>query len=141
MDEPEWDEPEGAGPRQGVGNDTAPPGAKLAEEFKLLLGVLAERAEPWLARLATTPEGAEHSPATCGWCPLCAGLAVLRGERPELAVRAAEHASGLLAVLRASLAERPPAEAKQAEAEEEPAPEPERVQKIPIRRHGSGSET
>jgi hypothetical protein len=66
---------------------------------------------------------------------------VLRGERPELAVRAAEHASGLLAVLRASLAERPPAEAKQAETEEEPAPEPERVQKIPIRRHGSGSET
>ncbi len=129
MDEPEWDE-------------AAPPGAKLAEEFKLLLGVLAERAEPWLARLATTPEGAEHSPATCGWCPLCAGLAVLRGERPELAVRAAEHASGLLAVLRASLAERPPAEAKQqAEAEEEPSPEPERVQKITIRRRGSGSET
>jgi hypothetical protein len=130
MDEPEWDE-------------TAPPGARIAEELKLLLGVLAERAEPWLNRLATAQEGAEHTPATCGWCPLCAGMAVLRGERPELAVRAAEHASGLLAVLRASLAERPAATPSAAEPEpaEEPRPEPERVQKIAIRRRGSGSGT
>ncbi|HEX4226263.1 MAG TPA: hypothetical protein VHZ97_28130, partial [Pseudonocardiaceae bacterium] len=106
-------------------SDEAPPGAKIAEELKLLLGVLAERAEPWLTRLATAsdgtaPDGTEHTPATCGWCPLCAGIAVLRGERPELAVRAAEHASGLLAVLRASLAERPPAEPKTAH---EPEPD------------------
>jgi hypothetical protein len=130
MDQPEQD-PEGA-----------PPGAKIAEELKLLLGVLAERAEPWLTRLATAPDGAEHTPATCGWCPLCAGIAVLRGERPELAVRAAEHASGLLAVLRASLAERPPAEPKTAkEPEPEEEPQPERVQKIAIRRRGPGSGT
>ncbi len=137
MDEPEWNE------QAGAGSDTAPPGAKLAEEFKLLLGVLAERAEPWLARLATAPDDAEHTPATCGWCPVCAGMAVLRGERPELAVRAAEHASGLLAVLRASLAERPPAEAPTQEATQEATqePRPERVQKITIRRRGSGSET
>jgi hypothetical protein len=130
MDEPEWDQ-------------TAPPGAKIAEELRLLLGVLAERAEPWLNRLATAPDGgpggaAEHTPATCGWCPLCAGMAVLRGERPELAVRAAEHASGLLAVLRASLAERPPAESSTA-PEPEDEPQPERVQKIAIRRPGSNS--
>jgi hypothetical protein len=132
MDEPEWDE-------------TAPPGARIAEELRLLLGVLAERAEPWLNRLATTPEDAEHTPATCGWCPVCAGMAVLRGERPELAVRAAEHASGLLAVLRASLAERPPAAPKPEpeHADEPAAPEPERVQKIAIRRRGAdtGSES
>jgi hypothetical protein len=126
MDEPEWDQ-------------APPPGAKIAEELKLLLGVLAERAEPWLNRLATAPDGAEHTPATCGWCPLCAGMAVLRGERPELAVRAAEHASGLLAVLRAALAERPPAEPKPSpEPEEEP--QPERVQKIAVRRRGAQSE-
>jgi hypothetical protein len=70
-------------------------------------------------------------------------MAVLRGERPELAVRAAEHASGLLAVLRASLAERPrsaepEAESGAAEPAEEPAPE--RVQKIALRRRGPGSE-
>ncbi|HEY4459834.1 MAG TPA: hypothetical protein VGN81_36325 [Pseudonocardiaceae bacterium] len=132
MDEPEWDE-------------TAPPGARIAEELKLLFGVLAERAEPWLNRLATAPDGAEHTPATCGWCPVCAGMAVFRGERPELAVRAAEHASGLLAVLRASLAERPTAEpkpsAEESEHAEEPQPEPERVQKIAIRRRGPGSES
>lgn len=128
MDEPEWD-------------DAPPPGAKIAEELKLLLGVLADRAEPWLTRLATAQDGAEHTPATCGWCPLCAGMAVLRGERPELAVRAAEHASGLLAVLRASLAERPPTEPKpEPSAESEEEPQPERVQKIAIRRRGAGSE-
>jgi hypothetical protein len=82
-----------------------PPGARLAEETKLLLGTLAERAEPWLNRMAEGPsaEQSEHTPATCGWCPLCAGLAVLRGDRPELTARAAEHAIGLLAVLRSAL--------------------------------------
>lgn len=137
MDEPERDQQAGA-----VGEDAAPPGARIAEELKLLLGVLAERAEPWLNRLATAPDDAEHTPATCGWCPVCAGMAVLRGERPELAVRAAEHASGLLAVLRASLAERPPAEPKpEAEPEHAEEPQPERVQKIAIRRRGAESET
>ena len=127
MDEPEQD---------------APPGARIAEELKLLLGVLAERAEPWLNRLATAPDGAEHTPATCGWCPLCAGMAVLRGDRPELAVRAAEHASGLLAVLRASLAERPAPEPRpEPGPATEPQPEPERVQKITIRRRGAESES
>jgi hypothetical protein len=139
MDEPERDQPAGA-----AGDDAAPPGARIAEELKLLLGVLAERAEPWLNRLATAPDDAEHTQATCGWCPVCAGMAVLRGERPELAVRAAEHASGLLAVLRASLAERPTAEPKpEAEPEHAEEPQPERVQKIAIRRRGAdtGSES
>jgi len=80
------------------------PGARLAEELRLLLDALAERAQPWLNRLATEPD-ADHTPATCGWCPVCAGMAVLRGERPELAVRAAEHAAGLVAVLRSALAQ------------------------------------
>lgn len=83
------------------------PGARLADELRLLLDALAERAQPWLNRLATEPD-AEHTPATCGWCPVCAGMAVLRGERPELAVRAAEHAAGLVAVLRSALAQTDP---------------------------------
>jgi hypothetical protein len=83
------------------------PGARLAEELRLLLDALAERAQPWLNRLATEPTDSdgEHTPATCGWCPVCAGMAVLRGERPELAVRAAEHTAGLVAVLRSALAQ------------------------------------
>lgn len=105
------------------------PGARLAEEFRLLLDALAERAQPMLNRLATAPED-EHTPATCGWCPLCAGIAVLRGERPELAVRAAEHAAGLLSVLRTALAEREPA---RPEREPEP-PARDRVQHITVQR-------
>lgn len=41
-------------------------------------------------------------------CPVCAVIAVLRGERPELAVRLAEHAAGLLAVLQSALYEGDP---------------------------------
>lgn len=103
------------------------PGARLAEELRLLLDALAERAEPMLNRLATASEG-DHTPATCGWCPLCAGVAVLRGERPELAAKAAEHAAGLLAVLRAALAEHPQREQSQQE----------RVQHITVHRRGDG---
>jgi hypothetical protein len=117
------------------------PGARLAEELRLLLDALAERAQPMLNRLAaaSTDEHGEHTPATCGWCPLCAGMALLRGEKPELAVRAAEHAAGLIAVLRTSLADRAPAAqppAGDAGAEDEPDREPDagRVQHIDVRR-------
>lgn len=104
-------------------------GARLAEELRLLLDALAERAQPMLNRLATAP-GDEHAPATCGWCPLCAGIAMLRGDRPELAVKAAEHAAGLLDVLRTALAERAP-------ATDEPSRE-HRVQHITVQRREDG---
>ncbi|HEX4704404.1 MAG TPA: hypothetical protein VH352_19920 [Pseudonocardiaceae bacterium] len=114
------------------------PGARLAEELRLLLDALAERAQPMLNRLAAEPTGqdGEHTPATCGWCPVCAGLAVLRGERPELAVRAAEHAAGLLAVLRGALADRAPTPQQPPESPSEE----QRVQHIPVRRRGDDGE-
>jgi hypothetical protein len=180
------------------------PGARLAEEMRLLLDALAERAEPLLNRLAAAPTGgsrsgddqasaqqgerprqqptadratgdratadrattdrptteqptidrpstdrpaaeqptADHTPATCGWCPLCAGIAVLRGERPELAIRAAEHAAGLLSVLRSALSEPTrPAPGDEPEAPP-PPPEParERVQHITVRRRNAGED-
>ncbi|HKN97002.1 MAG TPA: hypothetical protein VJX10_07800 [Pseudonocardiaceae bacterium] len=128
-------------PRDGTqATDEQPlPGARLAEELRLLLDALAERAEPVLNRFAAGDPD-EHTPATCGWCPLCAGIAVLRGERPELAVRAAEHAAGLLAVLRSALADptqpttptQPPAEAER--------PKDDRVQHIPVRRRDAGDD-
>jgi hypothetical protein len=131
-------------PRNGTSaTDEQPlPGARLAEELRLLLDALAERAEPLLNRLATVDEQGEHNPTTCGWCPLCAGLAVLRGDRPELAVRAAEHASGLLAVLRAALAEPPAGASGSASAPPPPGDEPaaERVQHITVRRRGPGAD-
>lgn len=119
------------------------PGARLAEETRLLLDALAERAQPWLNRLAAPGDDGGHTPSTCNWCPLCAGMAVLRGERPELAVKAAEHAAGLIAVLRAALAERPaPSPSASASSSGASAPEPpadtSRVQHIPVRRHDGG---
>ncbi|HVV18141.1 MAG TPA: hypothetical protein VHF06_01820 [Pseudonocardiaceae bacterium] len=126
--------------------DQPVPGARLAEETRLLLDALAERAQPWLNRLAAPGDDGEHTPSTCNWCPLCAGMAVLRGERPELAVKAAEHAAGLIAVLRAALAERPaPASSPSSESSPpasapEPAADPSRVQHIPVRRHDGGDE-
>jgi hypothetical protein len=101
---------------------------KLAEELRLLIDAAAERAQPWLQKLATAGEGAEHNPQTCGWCPLCNGAALLRGDRSELAAKAAEHVSGLLAVLRAALAD--PVSRATEPAEERPA-EP-RVQHIQV---------
>ncbi|RJQ69614.1 hypothetical protein D5S17_30985 [Pseudonocardiaceae bacterium YIM PH 21723] len=80
--------PQGGEPRQ------------LADEAKLLFEAIAGKADPWLQKMAAETASGEHSPATCGWCPLCAVLAVLRGERPELAVKLAEQASGLLTTLR-----------------------------------------
>lgn len=103
---------------------------KLAEELRLLIDTAAERMQPWLQRVAEAGDG-EHTPETCGWCPLCNGVALLRGDRSELAAKAAEHAAGLVAVLRAALREpgAPPAAA----AEEEPAPDSgQRVQHIKV---------
>lgn len=125
---------------QGPG-EQGPGEQRAGEQLRLLLDDLARRAQPWLNRMAAEHEPG-HSPATCGWCPLCAGLAVLRGERPELAQRAAEHAAGLLAVLRSSLAE-PGAPTAEPAATAEPVGEPTgaaprppapRVQRITVRR-------
>ncbi|MFD1152163.1 hypothetical protein ACFQ3T_33925, partial [Saccharothrix hoggarensis] len=71
--------------------------SKLAEELRLLLDAAAERAQPWLHRMAA--EGG-HDSRTCGWCPLCNAVALVRGDRSELAAKAAEHIAGLIAVLR-----------------------------------------
>jgi hypothetical protein len=97
---------------------------------------------PTTDRPAAEQSPADHTPATCGWCPLCAGIAVLRGERPELAIRAAEHAAGLLSVLRSALAEPTrPAPGNEPEAQP-PPPEParERVQHITVRRRNAGED-
>ena len=102
---------------------------RIAEELRLLIDAVAEKAEPWLARMAA--DGADHDPTTCDWCPVCAVAAVLRGERSEMAAKAAEHAAGLLAVLRMALQQQRP---EPAQAEEQPAPP--RVQKIAVRRRG-----
>ncbi len=107
--------------------------AKLVEELRLLIDVAAERAQPWLQRIATEGAG-EHDPRTCGWCPVCNAAALIRGDRSELAAKAAEHVSGLITLLRMALSE------PSAPAEETPAEEP-RVQHIQVVRRRPAQES
>ncbi|ANZ35053.1 hypothetical protein BBK82_02175 [Lentzea guizhouensis] len=104
-------------------------GGKLAEELRLLIDTAAERMQPWLQRVAEAGDGS-HTPETCGWCPVCNGVALLRGDRSELAAKAAEHAAGLVAVLRAALRE--PGAPPSAEPPGEPADAGQRVQHIKV---------
>jgi hypothetical protein len=103
--------------------------AKLVEELRLLIDVAAERAQPWLQRVATEGAG-DHNPQTCGWCPVCNAAALIKGDRSELASKAAEHVSGLLTLLRMALSE------PSAPAAETPTEEP-RVQHIRVVRRKS----
>ncbi|MGV9364376.1 hypothetical protein [Amycolatopsis sp. NPDC003731] len=102
-------------------------GPRLAEEIRLLAEMVAEKAAPWLEGVLAaghgsfpggpgggapgpgdhaTPDEAKPAGSACGWCPLCAIVAVVRGERPELVARLAEQLAQLVALLRAVLADR-----------------------------------
>ena len=59
--------------------------------------------EAEVERLRTPVPDPEPSAPVCTACPVCALLAVLRGERSDLVVRLAEQAGGLLTALRAAL--------------------------------------
>ncbi len=81
------------------------PGAAAAQALRLLAGVqewvrhdlgphVAAAPHVTAARLATgAPE--------CRYCPLCAAIAVLRGDRPEVTEKLVEAGSALLTALRA----------------------------------------
>ncbi|MFD0919758.1 hypothetical protein ACFQ16_08385 [Saccharopolyspora rosea] len=99
---------------------------QLVEELRGLLDAIAERAEDYLR--GCRPDGADG----CGWCPVCAAVALVRGQRPEVAARLTEHVAGLLQALRQVLAE----QAAEPAAEEEPDEEQEKgkVQRISVRR-------
>ena len=85
-------------------------GPRLAEEIRLLAEMVVEKAAPWLEGVLAaghgTPDEAKADASACGWCPLCAIVAVVRGERPELVARLAEQLAQLVALLRAVLADR-----------------------------------
>jgi hypothetical protein len=111
--------PEGCGGHAGIG-----------EELRVFALTALDRIDPVLDGLRSDPPG--DAPETCASCPICAVIAALRGERPELAVRLAEHASGLVAVLRAALEEgAPPAPSAAGATERAPA---RRVQRIRVER-------
>jgi hypothetical protein len=103
--------------------------ATLGEELRAVAALLLERLGPALERARAGAGRSDPGPAegTCASCPVCAVLALVRGERPELAARLAERASALLDALAAAL-------------EEPPGPEPappaptRRVQRIRVER-------
>lgn len=106
--------------------------------------LLAEALEPWAQRLRDAADDrdawpGQSEPSTCTWCPVCAVVGLLRGERPELASRLAEHGVGLLTALRELLA----AHAAR-EGGAEPTDSPggsggggRRAQHVPVRRTGA----
>jgi hypothetical protein len=114
-------------PQEGGCGTHATPGAEL----RALAVLLLERLGPALerARAGAVRPGAAQPGAACASCPVCAVLALVRGERPELAARLAEHASALLDALAAALDE-PATPAPPGAA---PAPA-RRVQRIPVER-------
>lgn len=75
---------------------------EVVAELRALAEALLDRLDPWLSAGAG-PDGGTAGAAACGWCPLCALAAALRGERPELARRLAEQGAGWIGVVRALL--------------------------------------
>jgi hypothetical protein len=114
----------------------------LAEEIRLLVEMVVERAAPWLEGIVASGHGpADRAASTdCGWCPLCAVVAVARGERPEFAARLVEQLGQLVALLRAVLADRwdPEHGFHMPGFQPDPKPEPAsaRVQHIPVQWRG-----
>lgn len=92
---------QGRADERQAGREDGRPVGDLAAELRALADVLIDRVDPWLASLAAPGEG----PSSCSWCPVCALVAALRGERPELSRRWAEQGSALLEALRLLVAE------------------------------------
>ena len=118
---------------------TEGPGSRLIEELRLLLDAVAERAGPWLDRLAASGHDEHGDPSADGWCPSCAVLALIRGEPSEAVARSLDRAADLVALLRAVLADRwepgvPHMPGFRPEPRSGPPP---RVQRIPVRRKGT----
>jgi hypothetical protein len=103
--------------------------AGASDELRALARTALDRVEPVLDRLRIEPP--TPSAETCAVCPLCALMAALRGERPELVQRLAEHVGGLVTLLRAALDEEPAASAP---AERTASGSPKTVQRIPVER-------
>lgn len=142
------EEPDSGG-SGGRGTDSEQDGGgrdRMAEELRLLLDAAAQRAEEYLRgagggertrdRCAAPSGETTSGGASCGWCPICAVAALVRGDQPELTTKLADQLSGLVELLRGTLAEHRHAEPAEPAAETaEPAAEPaSKVQRIEVRR-------
>ena len=79
--------------------------AELILELRQLAENVLERVEPALRRAAA---GAEQDDwAGCSWCPVCAAMALLRGEHHDLLATFADHGVAVVTVLREAIAGMP----------------------------------
>jgi hypothetical protein len=134
----------------GTGQPAPEPGTRLVAELRLLLEAVADRAGPWLDQVAASSHS-NHAGSgesvdgrrTC--CPLCALIAMVRGEPSDLAAHGLDRAADLVGLLRAVLADRwepgtphmsgfPPARETGDETPQPAARQDGRVQHIPVRR-------
>lgn len=101
----------------------------IPDELRTVVELLADRLQPWLERMAgagdpTQAPGPSSGP--CSWCPICALITALRGERPEAVARLGQHGAGLIAAVRELLISpagpAPPREERAGRAD--PTPEP-----------------
>lgn len=117
----------------GEGEEQRPVG-DLAAELRALADVLIDRVDPWLASLAAPGEGS----GSCSWCPVCALVTALRGDRPELARRLAEQGGGLLSAVRLLVAEHGSAQHPEHPEQAPPGPGAHpSVEPIVVRRRGA----
>lgn len=77
--------------------------AGLGAELRAVAVLLLDRIGPVLDRARADGGAAAPPTSTCSVCPVCAVVSLLRGERPELAVRLAEHVAGFLDVLQSAM--------------------------------------
>ncbi|MGW0175767.1 hypothetical protein ACWDUM_18255 [Rhodococcus sp. NPDC003322] len=92
--------------------------AALMAELRALANAALDRLEPLLERAADVAaavapergedgahEDGEDRGSACGWCPVCALVALVRGESHDLLTLVASQLSALLALVRALLDE------------------------------------
>lgn len=83
----------------------------LADEAGQLIDVVSARLTRLRAEGAAVEPGPPSSHTCVGWCPICRGAEVLRGDRPEISEKLVDTALLVLATLRSLIPEPPAAPA------------------------------
>lgn len=94
------------------------PTGSLADEAGQLIDAVAARLAVMKVGVAAAGPGPAETDAvhTClGWCPVCRGAELLRGDRPELSDKLIDTALVVLDALRTLLPDQPPATADDAQ--------------------------
>jgi hypothetical protein len=106
---------------------------QIIDELRLLLDAVVCRAEEYLRGQGEPPEDqADALGATCGWCPLCTVVSIVRARRPELTAMLVQQLATVVALLRQLVADQ-----HEDSPQRHDAPEPaakSKVQRIDVRR-------